>query len=58
MKGNGFNISIDKGKIADEDYLKIRETLEQFAKEIVHNLHTDPTYPNIVSKVAGDILRE
>jgi adenylate cyclase len=33
MKGNGFNISIDKGKIADEDYLKIRETLEQFAKE-------------------------
>ena len=35
-----------------------RKGVEQFAKEIVHNLHTDPTYPNIVSKVAGDILRE
>ena len=35
-----------------------RKGVEQLAKEIVHNLHTDPTYPNIVSKVAGDILRE
>ena len=35
-----------------------RKGVEQFAREIVHNLHNDPTFPNIVSKVAGDILRE
>ena len=35
-----------------------RKGVELFAKEIVHNLHSDPTYPNIVSKVAGDILRD
>ena len=35
-----------------------RQGVELFAKDIVHNLHTDPSYPNIVGKVATDILRE
>ena len=35
-----------------------RKGVEHFAKDISINLHTDPTYPNIVAKVCGDILRD